>query len=30
MFREQLNKIERKTFDEMMTVLKQYSVAGVG
>ena len=30
MFREQLNKIERKTFDELMTVLQQYSVAGVG
>jgi hypothetical protein len=29
-FREQLDKSERKTFDEMMSITRLYNVAGVG
>ena len=29
-FREQLEKSERKTFDEMMDISRLYNVAGVG
>lgn len=29
-FREQLDKSERKTFDEMMDISRLYNVAGVG
>ena len=29
-FREQLDKSERKTFDEMMSISRLYNVAGVG
>ena len=29
-FRDQLDKIERKTFDEMMSISRLYNVAGVG
>lgn len=29
-FREQLDKSERKTFDEMMSISQLYNVAGVG
>jgi hypothetical protein len=30
LFREQLDKSERKTFDEMMSISRLYNVAGVG
>ena len=29
-FRDQLDKSERKTFDEMMSISRLYNVAGVG
>ena len=29
-FREQLDKSERKTFDEMMSISRFYNIAGVG
>ena len=29
-FRERLDKSERKTFDEMMSITRLYNVAGVG